>query len=262
MQISKHLLLLKGEIFMNNYIVYIHKNKLNGKVYIGQTSQKPEKRWNNGRGYETSPRFFNAILKYGWDNFEHIIIKQNLSLKEANDLETKLIKQYNSQNDKYGYNITSGGQNFSHSEETKKKIGKANSKALKGKTHSSNWSKIMSKKFSGQKNPFYGKHHSEETKKKISQNRKGKAVGKDHPMYGKKHSKETLDKMSKNRQGKGGKKILCINTGKIFNCMMDAARWCGLKNASSISRCCLGKSLTAGKHPETQEKLKWRYVNE
>jgi hypothetical protein len=68
--------------------------------------------------------------------------------------------------------------------------------------------------------------------------------------------------MSENRQGKGGKKVLCINTGEIFNCMMDAARWCNLKNASSIGRCCIGKSLTAGKHPKTQERLKWKFIDE
>jgi hypothetical protein len=46
----------------------------------------------------------------------------------------------------------------------------------------------MSEKFSGENNPFYGKHHSEETKKKISESRKGKLIGKNHPMYGKNHS--------------------------------------------------------------------------
>ena len=79
---------------MNNYTVYIHKNKINGKIYVGQTCQEPKKRWDYGRGYETSPRFFNAILKYGWDNFEHIILYQNLSQDEANKIEIQLIKQY------------------------------------------------------------------------------------------------------------------------------------------------------------------------
>lgn len=247
---------------MNNYTVYMHKNKINGKIYIGQTCQIPAKRWDNGRGYETSTRFFNAILKYGWDNFEHIIIKENLSASEANELEIELIKQYQTQNDKYGYNITSGGHNYSHSEETKKKIGQANKTALKGKTHSTEWSQKMSKKFSGEGNPFYGKHHTELTKQKISENRKGKLIGKQHPMYGKHHTEETLQQISQNRQGKGGKQVICLNTNEVFNCMMDAARWCGLKNSSSIGQCCMGKAKTAGVHPITKERLKWKYLND
>lgn len=247
---------------MNNYTVYMHRNKINGKLYIGQTCQIPEKRWDNGKGYETSTRFFNAILKYGWDNFEHIIIKQNLSQNEANELEIQLIKQYQTQDEKYGYNITSGGNNYSHSEETKKKIGQSNSIALKGKKHSSEQNIKMSQKFSGKGNPFYGKHHSEETKEKISQSRKGKTAGEKHPMYGKKHSEESLKKISEHRQGKAGKRVLCINTGEIFNCMMDAARWCGLSNSSSIGQCCMGHCLSAGKHPITKERLKWKYLDE
>lgn len=96
----------------------------------------------------------------------------------------------------------------------------------------------MSEKFSGEGNPFYGKHHSEETKQKISEARKGIYIGEKHPFYGKHHSKESLIKISNSRKSKGGKRVRCINTGEIFETMMDAARWCGLKNSSSIGQVC------------------------
>lgn len=48
----------------------MHKNKINNKVYIGQTHQTLKERWGkNGSGYRTSPHFYHAIQKYGWDNF-------------------------------------------------------------------------------------------------------------------------------------------------------------------------------------------------
>ena len=249
---------------MNNYTVYMHKNKINGKFYIGQTSQSPQKRWDNGKGYETSSKFYNSILKYGWDNFEHIIVSTNLSQEKANELEELLIKLYRTQEDDFGYNIKAGGNNNNHSEETKRKIGEANKIALKGSHWSEEHRKLISEKFSGEGNPFYGKKHTEESKQKISENRKGKCAGENHPMYGKKHTEEELEKMSQNRRGKGGKKIICINTGEIFDCMMDAARWCGLKTSASIGQACnqTGKQKTAGKHPKTGEKLYWKYCNE
>ena len=65
----------------NNYCVYMHTNKINGKRYVGQTCKKPEYRWVNGKGYKGSPHFFSAIQKYGWNNFEHQIIAEKLSKK-------------------------------------------------------------------------------------------------------------------------------------------------------------------------------------
>lgn len=249
---------------MNNYSVYLHRNKINGKIYIGQTKQELEKRWMNGEGYSTSPRFYNAIQKYGWDNFDHIVLKSNLSQEEANRFEEQLIAQFNSQNEEFGYNIKAGGNNNTLSEETKRKIGLANSISLLGNTWSEEQKEKMSKLFSGEGNPFYGKRHTKETKKKISDNRKGKTSGELHPMYGKHHLNESLIKMSENRQSKGGKRVLCVNTGEIFDCMMDAARWCGLTNSSSIGQVCnkTGKQKTAGKHPVTNEKLMWEFLEE
>ena len=122
----------------------------------------------------------------------------------------------------------------------------------------------MSKIFSGEGNPFYGKHHSDETKKKISDSLKGKYQGEKHPFYGKHHSKESLQKISNSRKSKGGKKIICLNTGEVFPTMMDAARWCGLSNSSSIGQICnhTGQRKTAGKQPITKEKLKWGFYIE
>lgn len=55
---------------MDGYIVYIHTNKINQKKYVGITSKTPERRWGiNGCNYKDCPAFWNAIQKYGWEEF-------------------------------------------------------------------------------------------------------------------------------------------------------------------------------------------------
>ena len=104
----------------------MHVNKINCKRYIGITCLRPQDRWLNGKGYSQCPRFYNAINKYGWDGFYHFVLKMDLSRQEAEEMEISLIKEYNAQNPKYGYNIDSGGKICVRSQETIEKIRKAN----------------------------------------------------------------------------------------------------------------------------------------
>ena len=93
----------------NNYTVYMHKNKINGKVYIGVTSQNIKWRFGKeGEQYKNQP-FYKAIKKYGWNNFEHIILYENLTKKEAGIKELELIKKYKANQKEFGYNIKLGG---------------------------------------------------------------------------------------------------------------------------------------------------------
>ena len=69
----------------NKWCVYCHTNKTNGKKYFGITSKNPEDRWKNGNGYCNQIVFWNAIQKYGWDNFKHEIIVDNITEKEAKE---------------------------------------------------------------------------------------------------------------------------------------------------------------------------------
>lgn len=115
---------------MKGYI-YAHINKQNNKVYIGQTIQEPNIRFgNNGNNYKYNRNtlFYDAIQKYGWNNFEHKIIytiesesKDDLLLA-LNSLEEQEILKYNSCNRECGYNIECGGKNASKSDATKQKI--------------------------------------------------------------------------------------------------------------------------------------------
>lgn len=110
------------------YTVYKHTNKLNGKIYIGITSKKPNERWINGKGYKPKNKnqngyFYKAILKYGWDNFTHEILYSDLTKEKAELIEIELISAYNSNIRKYGYNIDNGGNSTGKiSDETKAKI--------------------------------------------------------------------------------------------------------------------------------------------
>lgn len=96
-----------------SYLIYKHTNKMNGKSYIGQTSQKATRRWRNGIGYKESPIFYAAIQKYGFDNFTHEIIEENLTTKDlANQREKYWISYYHTwiyDPDCWGYNGTQGG---------------------------------------------------------------------------------------------------------------------------------------------------------
>ena len=108
-----------------SYTVYIHRNKINNKAYVGQTNQKVENRWGKGSIYKPCVLFYRAIQKYGWDNFEHIVFVSGLTQKEADVMEKGLIALFNTTNPSLGYNIKQGGDNHSLSEETKKKISEA-----------------------------------------------------------------------------------------------------------------------------------------
>lgn len=78
-------------------------------MYIG-ISKDVQKRWAwHGKKYDRCPHFWNAIQKYGWDNFEHVVLIENVSLEMANIIERELIKKYKTQNKKYGYNVDGGG---------------------------------------------------------------------------------------------------------------------------------------------------------
>lgn len=103
---------------MTGYI-YIHTNKINGKKYVGQTIQRPNDRWHGGSNYSGSPKFYNAIKKYGWDNFDHEVIPAYV--EELDFLECEFIKKFNTINN--GYNLNSGGnKNKTVSKETRKRL--------------------------------------------------------------------------------------------------------------------------------------------
>lgn len=111
---------------INIYTVYMHISPSN-KKYVGITKQKPEHRWDSGYGYRTSPHFWKAIKKYGWENFNHIILFDHLTKDQAISKEIELIEKYNLTNGKYGYNITKGGDGLNGTKasfETRLKISK------------------------------------------------------------------------------------------------------------------------------------------
>lgn len=92
-----------------DYYIYKITNKKNGLIYIGTSHQIFYKRAKYGRGYKNQKTFFSDIEKYGWDAFDIKIIESGLSKEEAGKKEKNYIKQFESTDEKKGYNVQSGG---------------------------------------------------------------------------------------------------------------------------------------------------------
>lgn len=243
------------------YKVYKHtlpmsiSNKENDMVYIGITCKEdPSDRWgSNGIHYKYNEHFSRAITKYSWENFLHEILFDGLTKEEAEELEMTLIAEYNSTNDKFGYNKANGGNSVGkHTEETKSVI-----------------SKKAKKRFENPKNnPMYGKHHSDDAKRKMSEKATGRRLskeakrklsiansGENNCMYGQTHTKEARDKISKALSHP----VRCVETGIVYQSEIEAKRQTGVDN-TMIHRYLKGKASYAGKLSDGT-KLHWEYAN-
>lgn len=229
---------------MNNFTVYMHINRVNDKRYIGLTRQDVRRRWRpDGSGYKNNPYFWHAITKYGWDNFEHVIVKTGLSQDEACKMEKELIAFYKSNDLVHGYNIADGGQFNVMPEATRQRLSRERKGTRLGKDNPNYGNRWMV----GENNPNYGKHHSAEVRKKISENRKGKGP---HEF-----SEEHKQRLRENHSGGADKKkVLCIETGIVYESINDAARALDI-NKKIISNCCRGVA-----HYHTAKGYHWQFT--
>ena len=138
---------------MAQCIIYLLKNTVNEKVYVGQTWRSLEERWASGCGYKKSLHINNAIEKYGKDNFYYEILALVSNQSVADYLETLYIKEHNSLDRAYGYNLRDGGSNGRMSIETRKHL-----------------SLIRKGTRLGEENTMYGKHHTLQTRELMSKN--------------------------------------------------------------------------------------------
>ena len=186
-------------------------------------------RWGkDGSGYGTNSYFASAIKHYGWNNFSHEILYDNLTKEEACEKEIALIESYHTNKHDFGYNSTTGGDIFTMTPEVKEK---------------------MSKSMMGNKN---GCHPcAEETKLKISAAQKGRPFTEEH--------KRNLSIAAKNRnsppcsyekrlkisQAHSKKPVICLETGEIYESVHGCAKQLNLC-ATNLVKCLKGKIKSTG----------------
>ena len=169
--------------FRNKMIIYKTTNKINGKIYVGQTN-------NNRSDYFGSGLLLTrAMKKYGRKNFMREDIEMCSTQHQLDKRERFWIKKLDSQNPQVGYNIDNGGNGRGRiSEQTKKKmsisrVGKLSPRI--GLKHTEETKNVMARLATG-------RYHTEETKRKLSKFN----MGKNNYNYGKVKSEQTKNKIS------------------------------------------------------------------
>ena len=181
--------------------IYKYTNSITGMSYIGQTCKTLSKRaGHNMRKYRSCEKFWEAIETYGTDCWTVEILWDGLTLDEANIYEQIAIRD-NETLYPYGYNLSLGGLNTTHSEKTIRKISegkKGKKNPMFGKTHSVKWRREHSERMSGENHPMFKKTHSVESRQKMSEAQKGE---KNHG-YGKTMSDDQRRKRSEKLKGR------------------------------------------------------------
>lgn len=204
---------------------------MNGKIYkatspenisyIGMTTQTLHKRMiqhKSNAKLNFGGHFYNAIRKYGFENFKWEIIREGFNTKEILEAaEIFYISLYNTYYN--GYNDSRGGESNigyiygeKHSKAVSEALNKIEENGLSVAQNASNRTEQYDR--SGENNPFYGKTHSEESKKKIAKN--------SEKLTGLKKTKEHCKNISKAMIGKQYTK------GKTWKCKELTCPHCNL----------------------------------
>jgi len=221
---------------MKVHYIYCFTCQITGKKYIGQTYHGSRRC--QAANYTGCIKFYNAIKKYGWNNFTKTILEDNLTIEEANKKEEYYIKLYNTIED--GYNLKTGGLNNLFSEESRIKMSKSCTSKKEilcietGKVYPS--AKEIERLF-GYANA----------------NIIACCRGKLYTAYGY-HWKYANDENYIIQRNKNSRPVFCIELNQTFESIAEASRQTGA-NSHSIGYCCRGKTKTAGGYH-------WKYVEE
>ena len=207
--------------------IYLIRNKINNITYIGQTCFSLKRRYKDNILNSTNIHLKSSILKYGVKNFEFVECYDFAKTKKELDLlEIFWINYFGGHNSKKTYNIKDGGSKGLLSEEEKQK--------------KSEYMSSLTKEQRAEKYGRKGKFFSDETKRKISEA---------------KLNAENREDIIKKIVAKISKKVICLNTGVIFNSMKDAGIFYKI-NPIGIGQCCNGKIKYSGLD-ENGIPLKW-----
>lgn len=209
-------------------LIYKITNKLNSKIYIGQTIQSLQKRWSHhcNDKKRCCRKLANAIVKYGPENFTIEQIDVACTREELDVKEIYWIKHYDSMNPDKGYNLLGGGnKNHVVGEETRRLLGLA-SRGRKCPEHVKNILRAVKQ----------GKPRPKEVVEKMRQTKisLGTHKGEKNWFYGKTGELSPTAVAVRN-----------ITLNKIFGSINEAGRFCGNKDCSSIVKCCKGKRKRA-----------------
>lgn len=241
--------------------IYIIKNIINNKVYIGQSTDMKDRLCHH-KSHLKYGRHSNILLQEDWDKYGSnsfvFSVLCECDKSELDEQECYYIEYYDSANPEHGYNKEGGGKQHKIIGEDLRKI---RSDLMKGKyvgennpmygvhyKHTEEWKKNMSERNSGEGNPMYGVHLKISDERKQAQSER--MQGEKNPFYGRKHNEETRQKMRENNKLK--KAVLCVEENTTFPSAKEAWRQTGVY-FGSICKCCVGKQHTAGGYH-------WEYI--
>jgi group I intron endonuclease len=182
----------KRELIENKMVVYAITNKINGKKYIGITTNSFAERYPHGIRAHHNTHLRNSVKKYGQENFEVMLLEKDVEdMETLCELEMEYIEKYDTCNVDKGYNKSLGGLGVRQTERSEEHCRNI-SIAKKGINPLANYTPEqmakrnakISKAFKGKNNPRYGMTKDKlkpETLEKLRQ----ASLGENNPMYGK-----------------------------------------------------------------------------